>query len=504
MAAEILAITEIFKFEFKPQYLENVGYPTDSLGWPFGVRTNPAVWVGLFHITVLLCNHLPVLRYGQMEYVFGCIKITVIVAIILFNTIINARHMIHQSTFWAYEEPLGFSTKNFTVRSDGLVEDLVYTGVTGGLTAFWTAMTTTLFSLVGWEIIYFTAAENCDLQKAETMKLATRKITLRVILLYSLAAFTVGLNVPFNDANLSDLTIHGVTGGQNSAFIIAAVREHVLIVPHLLNGFFIFSAMSTAINSLYAASRVLHALASHRDAWPQHPIFESIRSRLETTQNGVPMNAVRVSWLIGCLAFLSTRSSQAENLGRLATVAVTCNLIIFAVNCVAYLEFYRQINAAARGDLDDDLNITLEMRNNYRRTSNQYPYRSHLQWIRAAYAITGCTLLILFQGWRTLIPPIQTKDFVASYIAIVLFLAITGLYFIKDRGFFPRDWRLLALKLVGLESVGPIVVSPEVLFQPCGFCGARHRRGHLRFPDRALFTRRNFLALVEWIWTWLK
>jgi amino acid transporter len=188
----------------------------------------------------------------------------------------------------------------------------VITGSVGKFAATWTAMTTTLFSLMGWEIILFTAAENKDLKRNETIKLASRKIAIRVLMLYTLAAFTVGLNVPFNDSNLRDLTINGVSGGQNSIFIIAAVREHVQFLPHLMNAFYIFSSTSTAINDLYSASRMLHALASIREAWPEWGPFESIRGRLERTRLGVPMNAVFVSWLVGFLAFLSTKTSQAE------------------------------------------------------------------------------------------------------------------------------------------------------------------------------------------------
>lgn len=429
----------------------------------------------------------------------GSIKITFLVGLILFNTILNARHKFHANRFWTYEDPYGFAKKTFIVNSKH-----TYTGALGGLTAFWTTMTTTLFSLMGWEIIFFTAAENRDLRKSESLKLATRKITIRVLVLYALCAFTVGLNVPWDDENLEDLTVHAITGGQNSVFILAAIRERVKVMPHLFNAFFIFSPLSTAINNLYGASRVLHALASHRDAWPQWGVFESIRSRLESTRLGVPMNAVFVSWLVGFLAFLSTNEAQAENLGRLANVTVVSNLIIFAVNCVAYLQFYRQVNAAAKGKLDEDLNLTPEMRNFYKRTARQYPYRSHLQWMRAAYAFTGCVLLAFFNGWRTLASPMRTRDFVASYISVVLFLVLTLAYYVKDRGFSPTNWKTLAVKLVGLESVGPIVVNAESTSQPCAFCGAKHRRGHLRFPDKRLFTSRNFKAVVEWIWVWLK
>ncbi|KAF2105987.1 amino acid permease-domain-containing protein, partial [Lophiotrema nucula] len=412
LAAEIMAITEVFHFQFKREYLNEVKYPSEKLEWRAGVNTNPAVWVGIFLIVALMVNLLPVRQYGRIEYVCGCLKITFLVGLILFNTILNARQS-HSSRFWTYEKPYGFAKKSFTVN-----DTHTYTGSLGGLTSFWTTLTTTLFSLVGWEVIFLTAAENRDLRKSESLKLATRKITIRVLILYALCAFTVGLNVPWDDANLGDLTIHSITGGQNSVFILAAVREHVKVIPHIFNAFFIFSPLSTGINDLYGASRILHALASHRDAWPDWPMFEAIRSRLETTRNGVPVAAVTTSWLVGFVAFLSVNSAQAKNLGRMATVVVVANLIIYAANCVAYLQFYRQIKAAANGQLDEDLNLTPDVRNFYKRTARQYPYRSHLQWVRAAYALLACILLALFNGWQTFVSPMSTRDFVASYIAV--------------------------------------------------------------------------------------
>jgi len=428
-----------------------------------------------------------------------------VVGLILFNTILNARQKFHKTRFWTYETPWGFARKDFIVKSnpDGSPKT-TYTGSLGGLTSFWSAMTTTIFSLTGWELIFYTADENKDLRKEETTKIASRKLSLRLLLLYSLATFTVGLNVPYDDEHLSNLTLLGISGGQNSVFIIAAIRERVKWIPHLLNGFFIFSACSTGINCIYAASRTLHALASNRDAWPSGSVSESIRSRLERTRLGVPMAAVFVSWLVAFVSFLATKSTQVETFGRLATLSSVLHLIMYAVNCIAYINFYRQTSAAARGELDEKLNLTSEMRALYDRRAKLYPYRSHLQWIRAIYAFTGCVLMVLFQGWRTFIPPMSNEDFVASYIGIILLIVLSIAYFIKDRGFYPRNWRVIATGLSGLESVGPIEVSPNRLLKPCEFCGAKHRRGNLHFPDKRIFTQGNARALVEWMWTWMK
>jgi yeast amino acid transporter len=312
-AAEVLAITELFRFQFEPSYLKDVGYPESSLEWSSGVSTSPAVWVAIFLLILLFVNLLPVRQYGRIEYVVGCFKIMFLVGLIMFNVIINSRKRFHSERFWTYQSPWGFATQNMTVVANSQGEPtVVATGTLGQFAATWTTMTTTIFSLMGWEVILFTAAENRDLRRAETIKLASRKIAIRVLVLYALAAFTVGLNVPYSDANLRNLTISGIKGGQNSVFVIAAIREHVTSLPRFFNGFFIFSACSTGCNALYSASRILHALASLRDAWPQWGPIESIRSRLERTRYGVPMNAVFVSWLVGFLAFLSTKPAQAE------------------------------------------------------------------------------------------------------------------------------------------------------------------------------------------------
>lgn len=78
----------------------------------------------------------------------------------------------------------------------------------------------------------------------------------------------------------------------------------------------------------------------------------------------------------------------------------------------------RRINALACGEREGHLSILPDMRNQYKRSAKRYPYRSHLQWIRALYGLVFCSLMIIFQGWRTLIPPATIQDFVASYISV--------------------------------------------------------------------------------------
>ena len=187
---------------------------------------------------------------------------------------------------------------------------------------------------------------------------------------------------------------------------------------------------------------------------------------------------------------------------------------------------YSRINKAACGFKDEDLNLTPEMRFQYNRENkSQYPYRSHLQWLRALYALVFCLLMILFQGWRTLVRPVSDPDFVASYIAvrfrhaiapilvhlmltipvqIPIFLAISGAYFVKTRGFRPSRWHRRAQGLAGLEAIGPILATDPNSMPPCSVCGQRHRRGRLVLPRREGATKQKARAILEWIWVWVK
>jgi amino acid transporter len=308
VVAEATAISQLFAFRFDPQYLENVGYPDSSLGWSFGEQTQPAIWVGLFLVFALVMNLLPVRAYGEIEYIFGCCKIIFIVLLIVFNVAINIKSTFqddHPSPFRYYNNPYGFESSNFTTKGH------TFTRGTGHLTAIWTAMTTAVFGMSGFDAVAVTAAESKDLEDDESIKLAIRKICLRIIMLYTLATFTVGLNVPYTDKNLHIYASNSIPSGEHSVFIIAAVRAGLRGWPHFFNAFFIFSAASSGVNALFMCSRILHALALTPDAWPRWTVARNLKAKLERTVWGVPMAAVFVSWLFGLLSFLSVQPYPA-------------------------------------------------------------------------------------------------------------------------------------------------------------------------------------------------
>ena len=77
------------------------------------------------------------------------------------------------------------------------------------------------------------------------------------------------------------------------------------------------------------------------------------------------------------------------------------------------------MSAAAHGD-DEEVGNDADLTRDYRRKGPQYPYQSHGQWLRAAYALFATIVLALFNGWRTFVPPFEKDDFIASYISVCL------------------------------------------------------------------------------------
>ena len=413
-----------------------------------------------------------------------------ICGLILFNVILNRRLIakLGGSPFKYYREPWGFFSANFTLSFDSdLTPQRVFTGGGGRLASVWSAMTTTIFSLIGFDTVSITAAENKDLASEESIKLATRKIALRIILLYTLAAFTVGLNVPYDDPNLRDLNIYSLKSGQYSIFIIQQIYDGLYHWPHFANAFFIFSATSAAINALYISSRLLHALASLDDVWPRSDRFSFIKRRLRRTYNGVPVAAVCVSWCFGWLSSLVTSPSPEQDLGRLAINAVASNLIVYAVICVTYLLFWRRLQVEKDPTIRHLPNHILQ---NYDRESKRYPYKSHLQWLRAVYGLTGCVLMTLFNGWTSVLSPRNPKDFVASYISVFVFIALVIVYHVKEEGINPLSWtRNTSNDLTNVVSVA----KPH----------RRKGKFHRVDKDKAL-TKNNIKAFFEVIWVWMK
>ncbi|KAJ4094501.1 hypothetical protein NW760_012670 [Fusarium oxysporum] len=435
VAAELVAITHIFQFRYPQELLQAARYPDPTL--EFYPSASPAVYVLCFFLIMLTFNMLPVRWFGRLEYIFGTIKMLFIIALILFNVIIHIQQPVKRGAFWTYNEPYSFAARNMTLPNEDVVQ-----GDAGRLLGVWEAMTTCLFGMIGFETIAITAAENKHLRTEETVKIGTRKISLRIITLYTLATFTVGLNVPYTYPTIVDNAVISFGFGQNSAFVASPVINRLRVWPYIVNDFIIFSATTAGANGLYNASRTLHALASIHEVWPNWGPVQALRRRLERTNYGVPHAAVVLSACFGLMGFLACNPDSQKILGRMVRCCVVSMMITYGLVAASFIEFYKSVEGAAAGQTMEVVDIYNPLvRQLYDRSNPRYPYRSHGQCLRAYYAVLACSLFVIFNGWRTFISPVNIKDFFGCYIAILLMAMISTMYQIKFWGWDPRKWR---------------------------------------------------------------
>jgi amino acid transporter len=165
------------------------------------------------------------------------------------------------------------------------------------------------------DIVAATAAESKSLADAESMKMASRKISIRIISLYTMAMIVASFVVPTNHPFING---GGQSVGSHSLFIIAVVEAGIPSAAHFFNAIFVFSSFTCAINAMYVSSRVLHALALRGQTGP-----EFITRRLRQCHNGVPIRAVSVTAFMMLIAYMGRTGAPGEvGLTRLRTKAV--------------------------------------------------------------------------------------------------------------------------------------------------------------------------------------
>ncbi|KAJ4291493.1 hypothetical protein N0V88_006090 [Collariella sp. IMI 366227] len=322
-----------------------------------------------------------------------------------------------------------------------------------------TTFTSVLFSYIGMDIVAATAAESRALADVESMKMAARKINLRVITLYSLtvltASFVVPSDHPFINGKASSVSARSV-------FIIAAVEAGMPKVAHFFNTMFVFSAFTCAINSMYIATRVLHTLALRGQTGP-----EFITRRLRACRSGVPVRAVLITGALMMVAYMGRSENPSARLDELANNCTVSCLVVYATICATYLYFFRTLEDAKLYG-----NASESQAASYDRNHSLYPYKSHGQWLKGCYGMVACIILIFFNGVAAFIEPFNIRKFVSAYIS-------HGLRF--------SDW--------WTDKSGDLSNTVQAT--------SLRRKGRLEFPDNGV-TRKNVSTFFTWVWVWMK
>lgn len=349
--------------------------------WDHGVPQ--AALITIFFLAMVLVNCLPVRIYGEAEFVFGAIKLTTIIGLILLMFIITVGGS-------PTGEAIGFRYWNHP----GPMNVYLKEGALGRFLAFWKVFIQATFSYGGSEMVVVASGETENPRR--NIPKAVRRVFWRITIFYVLALFLVGLCVSSEDPDLLNAISSSSPGAAQSPFVIAIQNAGIKTLPSIINGVILSSAWSAGNSFFYASTRVLYSAALDGKA----PAI------LKWERFGVPYGCVAATTALSCLVYLNVSNRAAEVFFWISNISAVSTLIVWASVAYTYLRFYYGLK---HHGIDRD---TL-------------PYKSPLQPFLAYFAIVFCLVIAFFNGFDCFFPGnFSAKTFIPPYINIPIFLAL--------------------------------------------------------------------------------
>ncbi|TVX82072.1 amino acid permease [Peribacillus simplex] len=360
IAAELAAVVLIMKFWFP-----------DSPSF---------IWSAIALITMFLINYMSVKGFGETEFWFAMIKVVTVVIFLITGVLIILGIM-------GGNDPIGFS--NFTMGEGPF---------NGGFFTILGVFMAAGFSFQGTELLGVTAGESEDPEK--NIPKAIRSVFWRILLFYILAIFVIGMIIPFTDSRLlsQDVAV--------SPFTLVFERAGLAFAASIMNAIILSSVLSAGNSGMYASTRMLWDLARDGKA----PKFLG-----KLDKRGVPVNALIVTSLVGCVAFLASFFGDGVVYIWLLNASGMAGFVTWVGIAIAHYRFRKAY--AAQG---------LDM--------NALPYRAKGFPFGPIFALVLCIIIIIGQGYQAFSSDgIDWNSMFVSYIGLILFFVLWFGYKIKHK-----------------------------------------------------------------------
>ncbi|KAF2495845.1 amino acid transporter [Lophium mytilinum] len=339
---------------------------------------------GIISIVIVLyglINLLAVKWYGESEFWAALGKVLLIIGLIIYTFITmlggNPKHDRFGFRYWV--DPGSFT-------------ELYYEGHLGRFLGFLQCLILASFTVAGPDYVSMAAGEAEN--PRVVMPRAYNSVFYRLTAFFVLGSLCVGINVPFNDAELIAAFKDGKPGAAASPYVVAMNRLSIQVLPDIVNAMVLASAFSAGNSYVYCASRSLYGLALEGKA----PRFLT-----RCTRQGVPIYCVLVVLVLALLSFLQLSENSAVVLQWFVNLVTASQLINFCVMCFTFIRFKKACDAQ-------------------RLNRNTLPYKSFGQPFAAYYGLTGCFVMTFVGGYPVFLKgQWDLPTFLFSYMMIFVF-----------------------------------------------------------------------------------
>ena len=237
-----------------------------------------------------ILNIFAVKWYGESEFWLALGKVILIVGLIAYTFITmlggNPKHDRFGFRYW---------------RDPGSFAPLYKTGSLGRWLGFLQCLIQASFTIAGPDYVSMAAGEAEN--PRVVMPSAYNKVFVRLTAFFVLGSLAVGINVPYNDAELTNAFSNDAPGAAASPYVVAMDRLGITVLPDIVNALVLTAAFSAGNSYVYCASRSLFGLA-----------LEGKAPRIFTrcSRSGVPVYCVLLVLLLSLLSFLQVSSGSAQ------------------------------------------------------------------------------------------------------------------------------------------------------------------------------------------------
>ncbi|MED4645666.1 amino acid permease [Bacillus cereus] len=338
------------------------------------------VWSAAFLTIIFLLNYFSTKSFGEAEFWFSLIKVITIIVFLLVG-VLTILGIIGG-------EFVGF--KNFTIG-----EAPIPSSGLSILSVFMIAG----FSFQGTELVGVAAGESKN--PKENVPKAIKQVFWRILLFYICSIFVIGLLIPYTHPYLMNIDIENVS---MSPFTIVFEKAGLLFAASVMNAVILTSILSAANSGMYASTRMLWSLAREGKA---------PKSLMKINKNGVPINALIVTALVGMFAFLSSFLGEGKVFMWLLSSSGLSGFIAWLGIALSHYRF-RKAYIAQGKDIND------------------LTYRAKWFPFAPIISIVLCIVVILGQEYANIVKMnVSWVDLFATYISAILFLCIWFGYKIK-------------------------------------------------------------------------
>lgn len=333
-------------------------------------NSSPVIWCAAFLTTVTGFNALSSRGFGEAEYWFSFIKVTVIILFIVAGSAI----MLGVTEY----HPGGF--KNW-VNGDAPFH--------GGFLAVFSAFMIAGFAFQGTELIGIAAGESEN--PRETIPKAVKQVFWRILLFFILSLLVITLLISHTDPQLAGSDV------ELSPFTLVFKQYGITFAASIVNAVILVAILSAGNSGMYASTRMLWYLAKQGHV---PAIFSRVNKR------GVPMPALIATSLVAMLAFLTSFFGNGKVYFWLISASSLSGFIAWLGIAISHYRFRKAYVAQGR-----DL--------------KELPYVAKGFPFAPLTALALCLVIIAGQNYKAFIESsIDWYGITVSYIGLPLFIAL--------------------------------------------------------------------------------